>query len=1284
MAKQFRTEAELIQASVKGNNAAFEGLVAKYQAMVCAITYGATGDIGISEELAQEAFVRAWKDLSQLRELTKFRAWVCSITRTTISNYRRREKKNLISKATPLEAAGAISSDLPDPGHDLIAQEQQAVVAQALLQLPESYREPLILFYRQNQSTKQVAEQLELSEENVRTRLHRGRKMLKEQVVAMVEKTLTSTAPGKAFTVAVMASAGIAMKGSGVGTAAAATTTGVSVTSTIGTSITAVMSGVTAKIITTAAVAAIAVGAVSAYKRLSQPDQALTQANEVAVVEDDRKPLAAPESTETVAPEVVETATNPIETSRIQTATMPNNPVEADASETEPASIPQTTEVPGSSEYIFEPKGVLCGRITDKDTGEPVVEAEIVVYGVSIPGGKLVTDRNGFYSLENFDDSKSCKIAIKSKEYIGKPNIDDDYKILIEKDKQKIVNFQLEKACMADLWVKDEQGKPIEGAEIEVVDLVTNRSTAASRSNTIERTDKDGYTLIGGLPSAKAGYMAIITHEGRTGKSITSSEGYTYRERKPDFAPAHVILKDTDPDIAPVFDVTMKKGKSIKGYIEYSDGVPASDLKIVAEPDWWSKTNLSGPRTEVAPDGSFALSHITPEKYSISAYYPVKRSYNPIKLIDFAHHDGELHFTLSEPSPQALLSIKGTVKVIKKAPVGNLYINIDSYNTTTNTHGSATSIFRYDDNDEAEFEVNRLKEGNYRLTFRSEHFKKLILEDIEPPVEDLYIEMEQVVKPEIAATVVDKATGQPVTRMKARLIKTASRLGNNYSVSKKWLERSNPQGRAVFTVTPGVYQVQIMAEGYGLGVSDEIDTEDLKPVTVELTKGGAIKGRVIDSAGRAVAGAEILALSYAGSNSVYNRIEFTDKTRSVASDPNGSFVLENLPEGLETVKADHKDYAPAIISDIAVINGTASEGIIIELEEGAIVEGFVFDNNGNTIAGTRMDYDQDRGRVITRRNTGFVVTDPNGYYRIEGLGESSYFIARNRGSFTEGVSCRTITPACAEVTRLDFGGAGAIVTGTVVVDDIPSANIKLALRGSRFGQFVCYTTTDADGNFVFTGITEGEYNIRPVGEFNTVFARVDVVGTDIDLGVIGNDLVDFAVVIEAHEDWKELQYVAITVPPTSVLGQQRDGMDKQDRVWRFVNIVPDKYDLRIRNDKATGFTVKVDIAEEQTEPLKVNPPKLNATLTGNYYRSISNKPMPRFLLLSNHAKTVSAYLAPNKDGVPDANGEFEVKLPSGQYQISYSDGKDSILLREFEIISGQHMELEIDLDTTLE
>lgn len=1277
-------EIELLSKCLKGDTKAFEVIVSNYQELVCAITYSGVPDLHRSEELAQQAFINAWSKLSQLKDLSKFRPWLCTIARNLVISFIRTKKRDILAKAKSMENINETAAAQSGPLESAIKKEHQELVSDAIQQIPEKYREPLVLYYRQHQSIKQIAQSLDLSEGTAKKRLQRGRNKIKEQLNSIFEETLSATGPKKAFTTAVIASvAAIALKGTATAATATETVTGVSVATTTSASITTIMSTTTVKIITAAAVIVIGIGAVVAYKQITKPNQTHNPLPPAIVAEKENDAKSINEQNKTIEIATSQAAGMPDNSIATQIADVVESPKNL-SEETEPATISTEPDLSADDEYEFASKGVLSGMITDKDTGEPVVGAEIVIYRLSIPGGRLVTDANGFYSLEKINNSKPYTIVINSKDYIANPGIDDDYKILIEKDKQKIVHFQLEKACIADLWVNDEQGNPIEGAEIKVVDLATNRSTAPSRSNIIEPTDKDGYTLIGGHPALKAGYMVMITHKSRTGKMIADSEGNKYNETKLDFTPAHIILKNTDSEIVPAFEVTMQKGRTVKGYIEYSDGVPASDLKIVSEPHWWSKSNLSGPRTEIESDGTFTLPNIAPEKYCISAYYPVKRSYKAINTIDFANHDGDLIFTLSEPSSQSLLTIKGIVKVIRKATVGNLYIDIDSYNTTTNTNGSRTSIFKYDENDEAAFEINRLKKGNYRLIFKSEHFKKVVLENIKPPVDDLYIEMEQIVKPEIVAMVVDKATGKPVTNMKARLIKTASRLGNSYGVSEKWLERSNPQGRAFFTVTPGVYQMQIIADGFALGVSEEIDTENLKPVTVELTKGGTIKGRVINSAGKPVAGAEMSGLLYAGGNRANNSNDFSIKTKSIASDADGNFVLESLPEGLNAIKANHKDYSPVIISDITVVNGKVSEEITVELEDAAVIEGYVFDNNGNAIVDARLDYDQNRGRVITGQSINFIVTDPNGYYRIEGLGENSYFIARNRGSFSEGVNSRTVTPVCGEATRLDFGGDGTIVMGTVVVDEIPSANLKLALRSKYFGQFLCYTTTDADGNFVFTGVIEGKYNIRPVDDFNTMFATIDVVDTDIDLGVIGNNFVDFEVVIEPHEDWKKLQRVVINLPPTQVSGKQRDEIDKQNRVWRFDNIVPGKYDLSIFNDKATGFKVKIDIPKEQIEPLKIKPPKLDATLTGNFYRSVSNKSMPQYLLLHNSAKTVSAYLVPQKDGVADANGQFEVNLPAGQYQISYSDGKVSTLLKEFEMISGQHTELGIDLDTTLE
>ena len=71
--------------------------------------------------------------------------------------------------------------------------------------MPEIYREPLVLFYREHQSVERVAQALELSEDTVHQRLSRGRKLLHEQVLAFVEGALERTSPGKAFTIGVIA-----------------------------------------------------------------------------------------------------------------------------------------------------------------------------------------------------------------------------------------------------------------------------------------------------------------------------------------------------------------------------------------------------------------------------------------------------------------------------------------------------------------------------------------------------------------------------------------------------------------------------------------------------------------------------------------------------------------------------------------------------------------------------------------------------------------------------------------------------------------------------------------------------------------------------------------------------------------------------------------------------------------------------------------------------------------------------------------------------------------------
>src|SRR5262249_9316299 len=70
-----------------------------------------------------------------------------------------------------------------------------------LAEMPESYREPLVLFYREDRSVAEVAMKLDLTEDAVKQRLSRGRAMLREEMAALVESTLVRSKPSAAFPV---------------------------------------------------------------------------------------------------------------------------------------------------------------------------------------------------------------------------------------------------------------------------------------------------------------------------------------------------------------------------------------------------------------------------------------------------------------------------------------------------------------------------------------------------------------------------------------------------------------------------------------------------------------------------------------------------------------------------------------------------------------------------------------------------------------------------------------------------------------------------------------------------------------------------------------------------------------------------------------------------------------------------------------------------------------------------------------------------------------------------
>src|SRR5256885_12062211 len=96
------SDSDLVAQSLAGNRDAFGWIVARYQSLVCSLAYSTTGSLSQSEDLAQETFVTAWKQLGDLREPEKLRSWLCRISRNLNYDPLGRQDREPIHKDEPL------------------------------------------------------------------------------------------------------------------------------------------------------------------------------------------------------------------------------------------------------------------------------------------------------------------------------------------------------------------------------------------------------------------------------------------------------------------------------------------------------------------------------------------------------------------------------------------------------------------------------------------------------------------------------------------------------------------------------------------------------------------------------------------------------------------------------------------------------------------------------------------------------------------------------------------------------------------------------------------------------------------------------------------------------------------------------------------------------------------------------------------------------------------------------------------------------------------------------
>ena len=166
-----QTDAEVVRAVLKGQKQAFAVLVKRYERSVRAVAINVLGDHESVHDTAQEAFIKAYENLPGLRRPQAFGPWLMKITRRcALSRAGQRPRE------TSLDPQGAASVQGID---DRLDEEKQSLLA-AVLKLPESERQVVMLRYFSGQSVRDVAEALGRSVGTVTKQLSRAHKRLRK------------------------------------------------------------------------------------------------------------------------------------------------------------------------------------------------------------------------------------------------------------------------------------------------------------------------------------------------------------------------------------------------------------------------------------------------------------------------------------------------------------------------------------------------------------------------------------------------------------------------------------------------------------------------------------------------------------------------------------------------------------------------------------------------------------------------------------------------------------------------------------------------------------------------------------------------------------------------------------------------------------------------------------------------------------------------------------------------------------------------------------------------
>jgi RNA polymerase sigma-70 factor (ECF subfamily) len=166
-----------------GRQRTVEQLVVEHYSALYRYAYRLTGCDADARDLTQEAYLKARVHLAQLRDPDRAKPWLFSILRNA---YLHRVRSDRLERRVPLDEVGDLAEPLPEPLPDIDPERLQ----EALNELPEVFRTPIILYYFEDFSYRDIADQMDLPLGTVMSRLARAKAHLRGRLLSAAPEAL--------------------------------------------------------------------------------------------------------------------------------------------------------------------------------------------------------------------------------------------------------------------------------------------------------------------------------------------------------------------------------------------------------------------------------------------------------------------------------------------------------------------------------------------------------------------------------------------------------------------------------------------------------------------------------------------------------------------------------------------------------------------------------------------------------------------------------------------------------------------------------------------------------------------------------------------------------------------------------------------------------------------------------------------------------------------------------------------------------------------------------------